>query len=144
MTEWKTIPIKIKKEEARIFDLIATNYKISRNKLIKNILGTYLQGEIQTSVLRYLKIEEIVPSKFIEEYNALLKQNEEFEGKLTNYYTKPDNKKILRKKWKEIPRETRENIKQAGTTVRSLTRQRRMKVGRPKKSRKNKPGRPKN
>lgn len=50
MIEWKTIPIKVKKEETEIFDLISINFKMSRNKLIKNILGTCLKSEIQTMV----------------------------------------------------------------------------------------------
>jgi len=143
MTEWKTIPIKVKVEEAVVLDRVAKYYKMSRNKLIKNILGLYLQGELQNSVFTQLQLEKIVPKKMIKEAEDLQKQYEKFIIRVQSHFSEPDMQKILRKKWRQTPKEIRDNLKSAGTTVRSFTRQRRRKIGRPKKVKEKKRGRPK-
>lgn len=143
MTDWKTIPIKVKTEEAVVLDRLAKFYKISRNKLIKNILGLYLHGELQNSVFVQLQLEEMVPKEMIKESERIQKQYEEFIIRVQNHFSEPDIQKILKKKWRQTPKEVRDNLKRAGSTVHSFTRQRRRKIGRPKKIKDKKRGRPK-
>ena len=73
MTEWKTIPIKLTVEEEEIIQRIAKYYGFSRNKLIRNILGNYLQGELQISVFSQLQLEQMIPKEFFDEYNTITK-----------------------------------------------------------------------
>ena len=103
MTEWKTIQIKVKKEESDIIDLIATNYKMSRNKLIKNILGNYLQGEIQMSIINQLQMQKVLPREMLDEYNEIIKRYGRLEDKANAYVNDPEVKKTSEKNGKKPP-----------------------------------------
>ena len=117
---------------------------MTRNKLIKNILGQYLSGQVTNSALSTLQIDKVMPKEFIQEAQSIVKQLEGLNRKIEDHFSNPDMQKILKKRWRETPKETRDNLKQAGVSVRSLTRQRRRKIGRPKKHADGKRGRPKN
>lgn len=45
--------------------------------------------------------------------------------KVSEYVHDPEIQKIMRKKWRETPKQTRDNIKKSNTSACSLTRQRR-------------------
>ena len=138
MTDWKNVTIKLKDDEVIVLDKVAKHYKMSRNKLIKYIFGAYLNTELQNSMFFQLKLDKVMPKELIQDYQSLVKQFDDFTVKFQDHFSNSEMQKIIRKNWRETPKEIRDNLKRADTTVRSLTRLRRRKIGRPKKPAKKK------